>query len=173
MMNLFKKLWQSKLAGSGALGVAISLASMPTALAVTPSAGASTIKPQSVQAAAQTLPDGVYVYGQSPQPNQIGKGYFVFETKQGKVMGALYMPSSSFDCAAGSFQADKLALQVIDSYDRSTNSFDIALERTATVAASTNPPLRELGLEGFYKLDSVSESDRRMLNICKTDLQKK
>ncbi|MEP0918741.1 hypothetical protein NC981_18075, partial [Leptolyngbya sp. DQ-M1] len=30
-----------------------------------------------------TLPDGVYLYGQSAEPDQIGQGYFVFEARQG------------------------------------------------------------------------------------------
>ncbi|NJP12544.1 MAG: hypothetical protein HC866_26305 [Leptolyngbyaceae cyanobacterium RU_5_1] len=80
------------------------------------------------------LPDGVYLYGQSPKPNELGKGYFVFESKQGKVIGALYVPHSSFDCATGTFSEKQLALTVTNTYDRTTNPFEIALERTATVA---------------------------------------
>jgi hypothetical protein len=120
-----------------------------------------------------SLPDGVYLYGQSQKPDELGKAYFVFESKKGQVIGALYMPSSSFDCATGSFKEKQLALQVMNSYDRTTNAFNIALERTATVAFSTaNSPIREIGLEGFYKLDTVSDNDRRILNVCKTDLLK-
>jgi hypothetical protein len=120
-----------------------------------------------------SLPDGIYLYGQSQKPDEIGKGYFVFESKKGHVVGALYMPNSSFDCAAGSFKDDKLALDVTNSYDHTTNAFNIDLERTATVAFSTvNSPVREVGLEGFHKLSTISENDRRILNVCKTDLQK-
>ena len=32
--------------------------------------------------------DGIYLYGQSQQPNQIGQEYMVFEVRQGKVTGA-------------------------------------------------------------------------------------
>lgn len=146
----------------------ISVALISTSFALS---GASAMA-QATQANPQSLPDGVYLYGQSQQPEELGKGYFVFEAKQGKVMGALYMPQSSFDCATGSFKDDKLALNVTNSYDRTTNAFDIPLERTATVAFSaTNPPIREIGLEGFHRLEKVSENDHRILNVCKADLQ--
>ncbi|MDX2241137.1 MAG: hypothetical protein NW224_10675 [Leptolyngbyaceae cyanobacterium bins.302] len=117
-----------------------------------------------------SLPDGVYLYGQSAKPDEIGQGYFVFESKQGQVVGALYFPHSSFDCAAGSFKHDQLALTVTNSYDKITNPMEIALDRTSTVASVGEPPLG-IGLQGFYKLDKVTENDLRMLNTCKADLQ--
>lgn len=115
------------------------------------------------------LPDGVYLYGQSAKPDEIGQGYFVFESKQGQVVGALYFPQSSFDCATGSFNSEQLALTVTNSYDRVTNPFEIALDRSSTVASSGNTPVG-IGLQGFHKLDKVTDNDMRMLNTCKADL---
>lgn len=131
----------------------------------------SLVAARSVAQLNQTLPDGVYLYGESPKPNELGKGYFVFESRQGKVVGALYMPSSSFDCASGSFQGGQLALTVVNSYDRSTNPFAIALERNTTVAAGGNSVMAPIGLQGFHKIDQLSEMDQRILKVCKTDLQ--
>lgn len=127
-------------------------------------------KPQA--AAKQALPDGVYLYGQSTQPDQVGQGYFVFESKQGNVVGALYMPRSSFDCASGKFQDDQLALTVVNSYDRTTNPFEIALERNSNVASQGNPAFSNLGLQGFERISNVSENDQRILDVCKADFQK-
>jgi hypothetical protein len=121
--------------------------------------------------AAKRLPDGVYLYGQSEEPDQIGKGYFVFEVTQGKVIGAVYMPRSSFDCASGRFEADQLALTVVNSYDRLTNPFEIALEQSSSIATSGNPTLPAVSLQGFSRLATVTDNDQRMLNICKADLQ--
>jgi hypothetical protein len=120
----------------------------------------------------QALPDGVYLYGQSTQPDQVGQGYFVFESKQGNVVGALYMPRSSFDCASGKFQNDQLALTVVNSYDRTANPFEIALERTSNVASQGNPAFSNLGLQGFERLSNISENDQRILDVCKADFQK-
>jgi hypothetical protein len=117
------------------------------------------------------LADGIYLYGQSQQREQLGQGYFIFEVNQGKVMGALYMPRSSFDCASGKFDGQELALTVVNSYDRTTNPFAIALDTTSTVASATNPSLKQIGLQGFHPL-TITESDRRMLSVCKADLQK-
>jgi hypothetical protein len=117
-----------------------------------------------------TLPDGVYLYGQVPKADELGKGYFVFENKAGKVVGALYLPSSSFDCAVGEFKSDQLALMVTDSYDRTANPFEIALDRSSAVASNGNPSVK-LGLQGFHKLDAVSKNDLRLLNVCKVDQQ--
>ena len=119
-----------------------------------------------------SLPNGVYLYGQSAQPEQVGQGYFVFEVNQGNVVGALYMPRSSFDCAAGTFQHDQLALTVVNSYDRSTNPFEIALDKTSNVATAGNPAVQPVGLQGFHQLSSISENDRRILGVCKADLQR-
>lgn len=126
--------------------------------------------PSTTSTQTTTLPDGVYLYGQAAKPDELGKGYFVFEAKKGHVVGALYMPRSSFDCAAGRFNANQLALTVTNSYDRTTNPFEIAVDRTSTVASSTQPT-PAIGLQGFYKLDQVSDNDLRMLNVCKADLQ--
>ncbi len=154
--------------------LAVSPVSVSPASAPVPAA--STAKPgvQSVPSAAENhaaLADGVYLYGQAPQRDQLGQGYFVFEVLQGKVLGALYMPHSSFDCAKGRFEGQQLALTVVNSYDRTTNPYAIALERASTVSASQNPSVQPMGLQGFHALQ-VAESDRHILNVCKADFQK-
>jgi hypothetical protein len=112
------------------------------------------------------LPNGVYLYGQATQPDQLGQAYFVFEVRQGKLLGALYMPRSSFDCTYGAIQGDKLALTVIDSYNRSENPYAIALDQTPVAGNGT-----VVNLEGFQKLPHVSNNDRRILEMCKTHYQ--
>jgi hypothetical protein len=121
---------------------------------------------------ASSLPDGTYLYGQSAKPDEIGQGYFVFEVNKGNVIGALYMPRSSFDCAFGRFQGNELALTVVNSYDRSTNPFAIAIDRNSTVATTENLVQQPISLQGFHPIDTISENDQRMLNVCKQDIQK-
>lgn len=117
---------------------------------------------------ATNLPDGVYLYGQSGEPDQMGKAYFVFEARRGKVLGAFYMPRSSFDCAYGSFHPEKVALTVIDSYEKTANPYEIALERSMAVATNGNPAVSEIGLEGFNRVSRVSINDQRILKVCQT-----
>jgi hypothetical protein len=153
----FNRLFLSTLA----MGVAIA-----SALPVRAQAALNAVRATSMSA----LPDGVYLYGQSSKPDQVGQGYFVFEVNQRKVVGALYMPRSSFDCAAGSFAGNRLALNVMNSYDRTTNPFDIALERSSNVA-SNKPEGDAIGLQGFHRISSISQNDYRILNVCKTDFK--
>jgi hypothetical protein len=120
-----------------------------------------------VALAPATLPNGVYLYGQSTQPEQVGQSYFVFEVKQGKVLGAFYMPRSSFDCAYGTFQVEQVALTVIDSYEKTRHPYAIALQKTANVATTGNPALTQINLEGFQPLKKLGATDQRILNVCK------
>ncbi|WP_446867891.1 hypothetical protein [Phormidesmis sp. 146-12] len=117
--------------------------------------------------ASAALPNGIYLYGQSAQPEQVGQAYFVFEVNQGKVLGAFYMPRSSFDCAYGTFQSDQVALTVIDSYEKTRHPYAIALQRTANVATTGNPAMTRISLEGFQPLKKLSATDQRILNVCK------
>jgi hypothetical protein len=119
------------------------------------------------------MPDGVYLYGQTLKPNELGRAYFVFEVKQGKVLGALYMPQSSFDCAVGSFQRDQLALKVQDAYEKQVFAYAIELDKGSTVASTNPQPLKSVGLDGFQRLDRVSNSDLQILNTCKQTYQAK
>lgn len=121
-------------------------------------------------AVSSPLADGVYLYGEEAQPDVLGRSYFVFEVKQGQVLGALYMPSSSFDCAAGQFQANQLALTVRGAYDPTPIPFEIALDRSGVVAS--NDVQTEIGLEGFQRLEKVSDNDHRILEMCKATLSK-
>ncbi len=113
----------------------------------------------------QSLQDGVYLYGQSANPDQIGAAYMVFEVTQDKVVGAFYMPNSSFDCFHGSFKADQLALTVKDSYEQTSHPYAIALE-TSSTTASTQPGAIA-GLAGYHPISNVSRNDQRLLSTCK------
>lgn len=117
---------------------------------------------------AQLLADGVYLYGQSEQPNQIGSEYLVFEVKQGQVTGGFYMPRSSFDCFYGNVEANQLALTVIDSYEQTPHAYAVALQTEDSVATEGEPAV-PVGLEGYHRLDNLSAMDHQILSTCKVD----
>jgi hypothetical protein len=98
------------------------------------------------------ITEGIYLYGQSPKPEEIKKEYFVFEVRQGKVVGAFYLPRSAFYCFYGSLEATQLNLTVVDSYDRSTSPYSVNLQQ-------------------YYPISTVSDNDRRILDICKSAYQ--
>lgn len=146
------------------------LTSAPQARAI---AKQTTPAKSSVQAKNSPLADGTYLYGESPEPEQIGSAYMVFRVTKGKVIGAFYMPRSSFDCFSGNFETGKLALNVVDTYDKTTHPYAIALEQNSTVASnSTQPTVGEIGLQGFQRLAKVSANDQRILGMCQSNFQK-
>jgi hypothetical protein len=111
--------------------------------------------------------DGVYLYGQSLQPNQLGQGYIVFQKRQNQVMGALYMPSSEFSCFQGNIDSSgELAMTV-------SAPSGGGLEEVAT--ANIPPKLDidqpmtyaySVALQDYHQLNTVSEGDRQILQKC-------
>ncbi len=87
------------------------------------------------------------LYGQSPQPNQIQHQYFVFQMRQNHVVGAFYMPSSSYDCFYGDLEGNTLNLTVVNSYDQQNHSHIVRLSE-------------------YYPLDGLSDADVGILNAC-------
>jgi hypothetical protein len=94
------------------------------------------------------LAEGIYLYGQSSQPDRIKKEYFVFEMRQSKVVGAFYLPRSAFYCFYGTAERTQLNLTVVDTYDGSRSPYSVNLQQ-------------------YYPIWAVSDNDRRILGICK------
>jgi hypothetical protein len=118
--------------------------------------------------------DGIYLYGQSSIPNQLGQGYIVFKKHQGKVIGALYMPSSEFSCFQGTIaKSGELAMTVTSSPG------ETGLTQVST--AGNIPRLYEedavtyahsIALQDYYQLNSVSNHDRQILQSCSQDFNR-
>ncbi|MDJ0697910.1 hypothetical protein [Mastigocoleus sp. MO_188.B34] len=118
-----------------------------------------------------TLPqkDGVYLYGQSPQPGQLGKGYIIFERKHGIVTGALYMPSSEFSCFRGALRENGRLAMTVNAYPGETSTPQVASVRTfsGTDNAGVTNYSHSVKLQNYYRLSSIGHSDRRVLQMCK------
>jgi hypothetical protein len=145
-------------------GVAALFLLAPAALAAPADAKGS---PTSQDVQTSLMADGVYVYGQSEKRDQVGHTYFVFEVKRGSLTGALYAPRSSFDCTYGKVKSGELALKVVDSYEKKSYPFAIALNRSASTVASSQGGGPVISLEGFKKVEGVTAGDRAMLKSCK------
>ncbi|MEO1400080.1 MAG: hypothetical protein AAFV72_02370 [Cyanobacteria bacterium J06635_1] len=121
---------------------------------------------QEVVSTDQALPnDGVYLYGQQPLPNQLATAYLVFEARAGIILGAFYMPQSSFDCVQGQFQDTQLALTVTDSYSQDNFEYALGIERDTQVASTEGAVA--MAIEGYHRIQQVSENDLRILDTCK------
>jgi len=93
------------------------------------------------------LTNGVYLYGKSPQPNQLLHNYIVFEQQNGQVIGAFYSPRSDFTCFTGDVQGTRLEVAAI---------------------VPEQPPYEvKAQLSQLNALPTMSENDQRILSACK------
>ncbi len=125
--------------------------------------------PPSSPQQAQSLASGTYLYGQSSSPEQLGSTYLVFEVKENKVVGAFYMPHSSFDCFYGTLRANQLALTVVDSYEKVSYPYSVALGKESVSASAGKPSTSAVGLSGFRYIRRLSSGDQKILSTCKAN----
>lgn len=113
------------------------------------------------------LPPGIYLYGESQQPDQLGKEYIVLEVTEKRLLGVLYMPRSSFSCFEGEIANHQLKMTVDTAYDDETHSYAIALDSTSPVASQQEQFQIPFHLKGYHPLEDISENDKRMLETCR------
>ena len=126
------------------------------------------VAPQS-SLVSQHAENGVYLYGQSEQPFEIGSEYLVFEVVEDQVVGGFYMPNSSFDCFYGEVQSGQLNINIISAYDEEVYPYSIALSSNDAIAGR-EPQATPLQLVGFHQLDDLSDLDQQILNTCRADM---
>ncbi len=127
--------------------------------------------------------DGVYLYGQSPKPQQIGHEYIVIEVNKGRAVGAFYLPNSEFNCFNGTLEAGKLALLLANGPETEAYPEDLSNNADAPqVAALGDRSWGENGsnelttpysvaLQNYHQLSAVSASDKQILAACKSNYQ--
>ena len=115
-----------------------------------------------------TLTDGTYLFGQSQSPDVLGSTYAIVSVQDNQTVGAFYQPRSSFDCFSGEVLSDRLAINIVDSYEGTVYPYSIAL--TANDSLTAGSAAGAYTLEGFYRLDSLSDQDQEILAICQADL---
>lgn len=145
---------------------------LPTTTALVPSSQGATKGVGVLPKASFPAKDGIYLYGQFPKANQIGQAYIIFEKQQSKATGALYMPQSEFNCFQGTLdQSGELAMTVSGSSNQARSNQS---NQVATSSRLPNVSEDELSnyaysvaLQDFHRLNSITASDRRILQMCK------
>ncbi|MGB7415038.1 MAG: hypothetical protein WA902_12595 [Thermosynechococcaceae cyanobacterium] len=92
-----------------------------------------------------------YLYGESAQANQIGKGYIVFQRRGEQVVGAFHYPQSEFSCFIGKMTGQQLDVVTL------------ASEQEASV--SVRVPLSPL-----HPIKTTSESVQNSLKTCQQNV---
>jgi hypothetical protein len=109
---------------------------------------------------------GVHLYGESDQPEVIGKEYIIFERIGNKTVGAFYLPRSEFNCFKGKFQGSRLNVTLTDAFDRQKYNFTLKLNPSGLTASR----LPMMGEPTYQPLGKISDNDRRILNACKLQM---
>jgi hypothetical protein len=110
--------------------------------------------------------NGVYLYGESGQPDIVGKEYIVFETIGNKTIGAFYLPRSEFSCFYGQFKGSRLNVTLIDGLDRQQYNFSLGINPSG-LTASKQPMMGE---PTYQPIGKIGNNDRRILTACKLQL---
>ncbi len=93
------------------------------------------------------LKDGVHLFGQAREPGKFQTEYLIFKMKRNRVIGAFFMPSSSFDCFAGNVKGGTLTLSVLESYEQQTYEHSVNLNQ-------------------YYAIQQINTNDMRILDVC-------
>lgn len=92
--------------------------------------------------------NGTYLYGETPQSNQMNKAYVVFQRQNFRVVGAIYSPNSEFDCFTGSQNNKMLNLKSVSTGESLLGAAKINLSK-------------------LHQIKSVSANEQRILSACK------
>ena len=180
------RLWQrwdtsiiATLTTSGIIAIAIPVLFSPNVSVI--STVTYSLDTKSALLAKSSFPDGIYLYGQSPKPKQIGQEYIVFQVRQGQVIGAFYLPQSEFNCFQGKFDATRLTLKMLYPDELTNTKSQFAFHphsQAQSLAAfssteSNLPPNKrsisnfyQVNLETYYPITQISNNDRRILAAC-------
>ena len=115
--------------------------------------------------------DGIYLYGQSSTPNQLGQGYILFQKQQSKIIGALYVPHSEFSCFQGTLAKSGELAMTVKSSPGEVGAMEVSAKTTVPKISddeSTNY-VHSISLQDYQQLNSVSANDREMLQMCKQE----
>ncbi|NJN21048.1 MAG: hypothetical protein HC812_07505 [Leptolyngbya sp. RL_3_1] len=118
-------------------------------------------------AEAAPLADGVYLYGESPQPDERGKTYLVMAVQAGQAVGAFYQLDSSFDCFHGQVTANRIDMTIVNSYDQAAYPYEVALATSGAIASASGA-VSAMVPAGFYAIDTLSPTDQQILATCQT-----
>lgn len=141
-----------------------------TAPIAPPPDSASAVHSASTAAGQSKFPaDGIYLYGQSPQPGQLGIDYAVMEVRDRQTVGAFYRVSSSFDCFYGEVGSDQIDLTIVNSYEQVAYSYALPLDQATVVADGSSSTSAPVELVGFHPIDTLSDLDMEILSTCRAE----
>jgi len=120
--------------------------------------------------AQETGTNATYLYGTSPNPEQIGHDYMVIQLlEEDQVKGAFYQINSEFACFSGEIAEGALKLAVVDPYEQVAYDYQINYQ-PSLVAESGDRPTTEFIPQGFHAISILGEIDKAILDQCVTNV---
>ena len=110
--------------------------------------------------------DGIYLYGQSPQRQQLGREYLVFRLRRGRVEGAVYLPGSEFSCFSGEVKPERMKLAIRVPGENDIYSYNLALQESSSLTGEGNRMEPSRRLVGYHQMLRITKNERRILDIC-------
>ncbi|MFK8181940.1 MAG: hypothetical protein AB8B99_01105 [Phormidesmis sp.] len=150
------KLFKTSLLTLAALGLAL------------PTASYAQQRLSNEQPSRAVLEDGTYLFGQSPTRDVLGATYAVLSVQDNRAVGAFYQPRSSYDCFSGDVSPTRLAVNIVDSYSQAVYPYAVALTLSDSLVAGAGAGAYTL--EGFHRIDNLSDKDAEMLAVCAADM---
>jgi hypothetical protein len=115
--------------------------------------------------------DGIYLYGQSARPNQLGQGYVIFQKQQDKIIGALYVPQSEFSCFQGTLAKSGELAMTVKSSPGEVGGIEVSTNSRIPKFSDDNSQIyaHSMNLQDYHQLNSLSANDRKILEMCKNE----
>jgi hypothetical protein len=113
----------------------------------------------------EAFTDGIYFYGQSALPEQLGKEYLIFQVDRGKIKGAFFLPQSEYDCLEGTIDRQKINLSIEDG-EGNIYTHQIAIERNSSIASNGNLERRSVNLQGYQPISPIPATAKELLVSC-------
>ncbi|MBS3030494.1 MAG: hypothetical protein HCA25_26625 [Dolichospermum sp. DET50] len=115
--------------------------------------------------------DGIYLYGQSATPNQLGQGYILFQKQQSKIIGALYVPQSEFSCFQGTLAESGELAMTVKSSPGEVGAIEVSTSSTIPKISDDESTsyAHSISLQDYHQLNFLSPNDREILQMCKQD----
>jgi hypothetical protein len=117
--------------------------------------------------------NGIYLYGESPQPNKIGRGYIIFDKQKSNVVGALYIPGSEFSCFYGTISPSGQLAMTVKGFAGESGLTEVATNNTIPRLDDDQPNTytHSVALQEYYQINSISAKDHEILHTCKANLR--
>lgn len=78
--------------------------------------------------------DQTFLYGETAEANQLGKGYIVFQQQQDRIVGAFYYPQSEFSCFIGKLENSNLRVLSLPTHQDPISSFSLSMNELTAIS---------------------------------------